>query len=425
MLLTSIMHSQSICDGLTTIPITTFDLCNYNPWTLVFEDNFDGNSLDLTKWSYGPRIRYCNNEQQYYTSGDNIEISNGTLKLIAKEETVYAKADDNYGPYDILECNGNPADQNLRYFYYTSANIETIQKFTYGKFEARVKIPKGKGFWPAFWVYGQNPIYNEIDIFEFWNEYTLGIYDPLKLSKVHHMNITYDYDGDGNPSSCPTKNSMLFGDFSQDFHIFSAVWDKYKIDWYVDDNLIRSDYRYITIDGQITNCTIEAWHEYILNKIYPKDPMQIILNFAIQSGEDSPNENTNFPSQMEVDWVRYYQKLPCQNIYITDASQYPLEDQLYNVIVGNSINFDCDYSVSSNQFLLALANTSIHIGPGFTANYGSTFLARIDPTICSPSLKSTTDNDTHNTFFSENNNDNQIANKNFEAKNIPNISKSE
>jgi len=257
MICSSIIYAQTLCEGQKVIATENFNQCNTDPWVLVFEDNFNGNSLDLSKWSYGWRILYCNNEQQYYTSGDNIEVSNGTLKLIAKEETIYARAVDWLPDDEILYCDDANRGQNARYFYYTSGNIQTIRKFSYGKFEARIKIPKGKGFWPAFWMFGGDPVYNEIDVFEFWNENDIwGNYDPSKLSKVHHMTIHYDFDGDGNKSQCATKYSGV--DFSQNFHVFSLIWDENKIEWYVDSSLKRTDYRFYTILGQPTGCTINA-----------------------------------------------------------------------------------------------------------------------------------------------------------------------
>lgn len=395
MICSSRIYAQTICEGQQVVPIETFNQCNTNPWILVFEENFDGDSLDLSKWRYGNgvHIRYCNNEQQYYTNGDNIEVSNGILKLIAKKETVYEKVVDWLSDNEHLDCDGVDNGKNKRYFYYTSANIETIKKFSYGKYEARIKIAKGKGFWPAFWMYGGDPIYNEIDVFEFWNENDiLHNYDPSKLSKVHNMTIHFDDGGDGNISRCGTHYTGV--DFSQDFHIFTVNWERNKIEWYVDGTLKRTDYRYYTILGQATGCTINAWNQYILNKIYTRDPMRIILNFAIQDGEDmwgnnkEPDSSTPFPSQMEIDWVRYYQRNPCQDVNITDASQYPLDNQLYNVIVGEDVNINCNYTIPSGQQLDIVAKNSITLGLGFSAELGSTFSARIESTVCGSSLKS-------------------------------------
>ncbi len=92
MISSSRIYSQTICEGQQVVPVVTFNQCNTNPWVLVFEENFDGNSLDLSRWNYGPRIRYCGPEQQYYTSGNNIEVSNGILKLIAKKRDSLCKS---------------------------------------------------------------------------------------------------------------------------------------------------------------------------------------------------------------------------------------------------------------------------------------------------------------------------------------------
>ena len=360
--------SQTICKGQAqpVMFVETFDLCNNNPWVLMFEDNFDGNSLDLSKWeSTNCRIRYCNNEQEYY-SENNVEVSNGTLKLIAKKETVYAKAVDWLPDNEHLDCDGVDKGQNAWCFYYTSGNIETIKKFSYGKYEARIKIPKGKGFWPAFWLFGGNPVYNEIDIFEFWKNNTQN----------HNMTLHYDSDGDGTRDMCHTDYTGV--DFSQDFHIFTLVWEKDKIQWYVDGSLKRTDYWLYSIQGATTGCTIHAFTQYIMNLVYPKNPMAIILNVAIESGGLSPDNSTPFPSQMEVDWVRYYQKCPCDNTIISDASQYPLGNGA-NVLFGETVEIDCGYAISQGQQLDIIARKSITLSPGFHAEAGSNFSARIEP----------------------------------------------
>ena len=310
LILSKVGSSQTICEGLQVVPVETFNQCNDNPWNLIFQDDFDGDSLDMSIWKYGPRIRYCNNEQQYYTSGDNIKVSNGIIKLITLRDTLYARAVDWKPDEEILFCNDRNRGQNARVFYYTSGNIETVEKYHFGKIEARVKIPKGRGLWPAFWTFGGAP-WNEIDIFEFWNENNIwGNYDPSKLAKVHHMNAWYDFDFDNNGDGCSTN--YLGVDFSENFHVFTVIWEKNKIEWFVDGDLKRTDYRYYTILGQTTGCTINAWSQYKMNRTYPIDPMRIIFNVAVQSGtnkrgdENSPDNTTPFPSQMEVDWVKYY-----------------------------------------------------------------------------------------------------------------------
>lgn len=267
-------------------------------------------------------------------------------------------------------------------FSYTSSEIDSKYKFGHGKFEIKCKLPKGKVFFPAFWTYG-GPRWNEIDVFEFWNETNeLGNYDPSKLSKVHKMNIQYDYDNDGNSEKCPTKYTGP--DFSQDFHIFTLIWTPFKVEWYVDGNLKRKTTLFYTMLGQMVDCNgLQAFHPYILNKAFPRQPMNIIANLAIQSGSNSPDENTTFPSALEIDYIRYYKQIPCNvSLDITDISSLNLNPEVYNVIIGTSINLNENFTVQNGQQLEVIAQNQIILGPGFTAEAGSNFIARIDDGIC-------------------------------------------
>lgn len=89
-------QSQTICKSKIVVPIVSFDQCNTAPWVLVFEDNFDDNNLDLSIWEiqqWAQGALYGNNgNTQEYNSLDNAIVSNGTLKIIANNETVYRKA---------------------------------------------------------------------------------------------------------------------------------------------------------------------------------------------------------------------------------------------------------------------------------------------------------------------------------------------
>ena len=130
-------------------------------WSLVWEDDFSGTTLDQTKWTHALGTGsqnglwgWGNGELQFYQAG-NAEVSNGTLKIIAKEE-----------PNGIVDSWGNT-------MYYSSSRIKTENKFEvrYGKIEARIKTVNGEGFWPAFWMLpsgGSWPCDGEIDIMEQW-----------------------------------------------------------------------------------------------------------------------------------------------------------------------------------------------------------------------------------------------------------------
>ncbi len=144
------------CHG-SNIFISGFYECeNYDEWVLVFEDNFNSNDLDYTRWRndypWGRNL-YCNEEVQYYSDGNNIEVDNGVLELIAKNENVLERVipwkDDN----EELFCDDISVGINKRWFNYTSGMVYSKQQFIYGKFEIRCKIPSIEMMWPAFWLY--------------------------------------------------------------------------------------------------------------------------------------------------------------------------------------------------------------------------------------------------------------------------------
>lgn len=376
-ILTIKVNAQYPCQGGQNVMFgAAFNQCNNNPWVLVFEDNFNGNGLDLSKWRPETGVpRDLNFEsQKAWHKPENVVVENGLLKIISKRETLNnMPVVTSWDPYTVKYEN----------FDYTSGEIWTKFKFAYGKFEARVKIPRGKGFFPAFWTFATGP-WNEIDIFEFKNEKTLGFYDSSLLSKVHQMTLHYDYDANGVGNSCNTHYTGA--DFSQDFHIFTVIWEKDKIEWYMDGYLKRRDCRYYTLDGMETGCIINSYIPYSKKLIYPQDPMAIIFNTAIQNGSDSPDALTPFPSQMEIEWVRYYKRIsnPCQDVIITNASQFPLDNQLFNAMVGKNIVINCTYTVTSGQQFDIVAGNSVTLGTGFSAESGSVFNVRIEPTVCNP-----------------------------------------
>jgi beta-glucanase (GH16 family) len=286
------------------------DFVNYNyqlPFVLVFEDNFDIHTLDMSKWQakHGvPRDCIHKREKAWHTSS-NIVLNNGLLNIITKNEKIKGDSAKTW-------CRDSLGKSAYKWFYsdnfdYTSAEIWTKQKFLYGKFEAKIKIPKGKGFWPAFWLWTGKPAYNEIDIFEFWNEPKTNAekYNPDLLSKVHNMAVHYDY-GSGR-KVCTAKYQSI--DFSKDFYIFTLIWEPDKIEWFVDGVKVAKLNRYYNIFNKPkeypypTNWIFKREREF-----FPKDSMYLILNIAIQSNEHSPDENTVFPAQMQVEYVRVYQR---------------------------------------------------------------------------------------------------------------------
>jgi beta-glucanase (GH16 family) len=171
---------------------------------------------------------------------------------------------------------------------YTSARIVTRGLFeqTYGRFEARIKLPWGQGIWPAFWLLGSNftevgwPACGEIDIMEYRGQET---------SIVHG---TVHGPGYSAGNGVTERYSLQNGRFDTDFHLFAVEWGRDYIDFYVDNNL----YQTITPD--------DVSGEWVFDH-----PFYIILNIAVGgSYVGPPNETTVFPQSMLVDYVRVYEE---------------------------------------------------------------------------------------------------------------------
>lgn len=229
-------------------------------WNLVWSDEFDGTTVNTDNWNFETGgSGWGNNELEYYTDrSDNASILNGNLIIVAKEESYQ----------------GNN---------YTSARMNTLglQSWTYGKIEARMKLPSGQGMWPAFWIMGEDfpqvgwPKCGEVDIMEHINNDT-------KIEGTMH----WDYNGhvqSGGSVTC---------DVSQ-YHVYSLEWDKNAFIWLVDGK------QYFT--GSIAN-NINGTDEF-------HAPFFIILNLAVGGNwPGNPDNTTTFPDTMFVDYVRVYEQ---------------------------------------------------------------------------------------------------------------------
>jgi len=237
---------------------------------LVWQDEFESDGQpNLANWGYDigtGENGWGNNELQFYTERpDNVTVQNGILVITAKEE----------------DYNGSS---------YTSARLLTKGKFeqTHGRFEARIRVPYGKGLWPAFWLLGDDsngteiwPEIGEIDIMEYVGS------EPTKVfGTVHGPGYS---GGEGITKAYELKNDR----FDAGFHVFGIEWAPDYINYYVDDVL----YNQITPDD-VTG----EW-------VFDNGPFYIILNVAVGGSlPGSPNAETVFPQTMLVDYVRVYKK---------------------------------------------------------------------------------------------------------------------
>lgn len=360
-------------------------VCNYDPYVLVFEDEFNSNGLDLSSWQYSQDYqgRLIGATSQEYYAPENVVVANALLSIAVDDEPVVRRAR-SWQPDGMIMSDGSP---NLRTYNYTAGYIETPRTFYHGIFEIRCKIPKGKSFWPAFWTYAEPP-WTEIDVFEFRNEYIgpeeWGIYDPTQLSRVHSMDAHVDLNGDGNTSGEHCASEYNGPDFSQAFHTFSVVWTPYVMKWYMDGNLKRSTTRFRTLLPQDLDCnSVNAWQPLLMEKVYPNKAGRIIVSIGIQSGVNGPDGDTPFPSQFEVDYVRYYRQMACPGaLVITQSSGLALNSEQFNARVGSTITLGGAVTVQNSDQIEFIAGESIQFNPGFEAVAGAHVHAHIRPGMC-------------------------------------------
>ena len=242
-------------------------------WRLVWEDDFSDATLDSNHWNRQVEEagRFNEEWQRYTDSVENAYIDNGVLVIKA-----------------IHESSKHGKD------HYTSARLNTAGKrdWCYGKIAARMKLPFGMGMWPAFWMLGSNidenggdtpwPMSGEIDIMEMY-----GSFDDSNVeANLHHADLKGEHTQMGGKSF-----QLPAAKFCEDFHVFEIEWDDTSITWFVDG----VEYAKQSIVGP----EYAAFHK----------PHFILINLAV-GGKFSgrPDNTTQFPQVLLVDWVRVYQK---------------------------------------------------------------------------------------------------------------------
>jgi beta-glucanase (GH16 family) len=261
--------SSSPAGGGTPTPAPTPTTSTAN-WTLDWSDEFDGpagTAPDPGKWLIETGGNFPNNELEAYTARPSnvAHDGNGNLVITARAET--------YTGSDGITRN------------YTSARLNTSGRYepTHGKFEGRIRIPRGQGMWPAFWLLGANintvgwPGCGEIDIME-----NVGMQPTQIWGSMHGPG----YSG-GNAKNASYSIGAPYAD---DFHVYGLEWEANAIRWYVDGALYESR----------SPADLNASQTWAF-----EHPFFIIMNVAV--GGDwpgSPDASTSFPQEMTVDYVR-------------------------------------------------------------------------------------------------------------------------
>jgi len=258
--------------GLAVIAVGASPAQAAEGWTLVWADEFeqaDGSAPDSNKWVYDLGGKgWGNNELETYTNRrTNSWIEGGQLIIAAHHET--------YAGADGIKRN------------YTSARLKTQGRaaWTFGRMEARIKLPRGQGIWPAFWMLGTNistarwPTCGEIDIME-----NIGREPNIVHGTVHGPG----YSG-GEGIGIGLTNAVPVAD---DFHLYAIEWEAARIRWFMDDQLFFT----------LTPADLPGGAQWVFDH-----PHYLILNLAVGGAwPGNPDDTTRFPQLMVVDYVRVY-----------------------------------------------------------------------------------------------------------------------
>jgi beta-glucanase (GH16 family) len=295
-----------------------------NPgWTLIWSDEFsqpDGSSPDPAKWAFDTGAGgWGNSELEFYTSRtNNARIENNQLVIEARQESYMSSS-------------------------YTSARLKTQNKvsWAYGRLEARIKIPRGQGIWPAFWTLGTNitslnwPTCGEIDIME-----NIGK-EPTQVHGTMHGPGYSGGSGIGKAFTLPGS-----GAFADDFHVYAIEWTTNQIKWFVDG------FQYFSA----TPTSLPNGTTWVFTH-----PQFLLLNVAVGgTWPGNPDGTTVFPQRMLVDYVRVYAPTSLQA-----CSANPLANSGFEA--GNLGSWT---AFGGNTFLENIRNVPVHDGSGVFKVFG-------------------------------------------------------
>lgn len=309
--------------------------------TLVWQDEFNGTTLDTSKWNYelGYYISddpnswgWGNAELQHYTnSAQNVFVQDGMLNIRA-----------------LNDPKSFPQDPS-RYAQYSSGRINTKDKFSfqYGRVDFRAKLPTGDGLWPAFWMLPEDAVYGawaasgEIDVMEAKGRL------PGTVSGAVHFGGQWPV------------NRYIAGEyhfpagqtFANDHHVYTLIWEEDDFKWYVDGKFFFK-------------VTRDQWYSVAApnNPNAPFDqPFYLIMNLAVGGHFDGGRtpDPSDIPATMQVDYVRVYHPSGGENpgnVAVTGVTLNPASAQVEvgqnvqltaNVAPSNATNKQVTWSVSN------------------------------------------------------------------------------
>ncbi|MBJ7880830.1 family 16 glycosylhydrolase [Gelidibacter salicanalis] len=257
-------------------------------YQLVWNDEFNyKGEPDTTKWVYSYGF-IANQEKQYYTDSlKNARVENGHLIIEAHKEKL---ANKDYNNPNLKEWANYKKDIDSAQYSSARLSTEGLAAWTYGRIEVRAKLPKGRGMWPAIWMLSEDrkaigwPESGEIDIMEHVGYDNDTIHGTIHTKAYNHLKGTQ-------------KGKTIFiDDPNETFHVFALEWTPEKMDF--------------LLDGVVYNSII---NEHKTTAEWPFDKkFHLILNVAVGGmwGGLKGVDDSIFPQQMTVDYVRVFQQKP-------------------------------------------------------------------------------------------------------------------
>ncbi len=412
----NVFGNHAIFEGNDVPYETTFytgsEGCDERPWVLVFEDNFDGTTLNTQFWRAvngvprgQPTPTDCEGiTHRMYTKAENCVVQDGFLNLIAKNEFLDDQTFSWYnaatGLDELVSCD----------FYLTTGEINSNFNFWRGAYEIRCQIPNFDEALPAFWIFGGNPnvqilddydnhlIYqemigaNEVDFFEINGDC------PEKARMTTHLWYNGEFCHDtisGFSETCyPPGNGAHFvtnddycgdADYSDDMHVFTCIWDKFILEFYIDGVLHAVQPRFRTILGQELDCSsVNTYAEYLLDWTFPFLPATVIASLGILNGD--PNLSNVEASTFKIDYIRFFGRLDCEDKVINNSdfldTSYP---NLFQYVTGNTIVLANGGGIPDNTHVVFIANEAVNMESGFEIGSGATYDINIVENSCSGS----------------------------------------
>ncbi len=242
---------------------------------LVWSDEFDGDSLDRSKWECEVNaFGGGNNELQIYTDHPkNVRVENNLL---------------------ILEARHEPACVQGTVREWSSGRVRTKHRgdWTYGRIEVRARIPEGRGLWPAIWMmptddhYGAWAASGEIDIMENKGHQPHTVTGALHFGGVWPANKFVSHT---------VRRALWRPKFSDEFVTYSLDWGRDRIQWLINDRVVRQR-------------RPDHWGARTGSNAPFDRRFHLLLNLAVGGHfPGPPDTNTRFPARMEIDWVRVWQ----------------------------------------------------------------------------------------------------------------------